>query len=135
MKSIKYLAILLIVPIIVAATCTAPAWTGIIGAIENNAAANEARAKAEENRASADLEEAQALADTVERYTTAGVKAINADLYTAHPWLFLVDAARLLAFICGGVVGLALLAFAVMFWRNSEHAMLTALALIKRMGF
>lgn len=135
MKILRDLLLLAGVPVAIILLCTASLWTPAIGIFADNAEANRARAQTDENRAEADLEEARALAGVLEKYTDVGTEAIRADMYTAHPWLFLVDAARFAGYLCAALAVLAILAFAVMFWRNSERALQALFGLLERAGF
>lgn len=102
------------------AILASPVLLPVVNTAEDNAAARRAKQSAEQARAQAELEAAQAQADLLRMYTQAGVSAIEADRYRAHPEMWLAETLSRALLMISIPVCIAFIALAVIYWKNPE---------------
>ena len=107
-----------------------PILTPILEASRDRAATEKAQAQAQADLAQAEVVESQALANSLDAYTKAGVNAIETDRRAAHPTTWLVEIALSLlpwlGLCCAMPCNMAaLLAALILGWKYKKSADVT----------
>ncbi len=117
-----WIALIVFIFVCLPAFASAPIVGPILESSADNAAAKRAKEQAEADRAEAARVQAEAAADSLRAYTDAGITAIETDRKHAHPLAWLEETLVEVLAILSIPLSLALLALAVVYYKDPETA-------------